>query len=888
MAKLSNKVIQMLAETIGERNKAGDTLAMDFLSRMQRAKDQGFDTSTVYYHGTNKDLSEFGAAGQQGEFEEYGDYIGKGIFGSKSPEVAERYALRSAKQGGGDPSIYPMYARMENPLTINRMKDFDDALKDFEPSKEFKDLYGEHLDPEQLRRYAFDDLSPQDQENYMRSQGFDSLIDNTYDQMAVMDPNQFRSVNAAFDPDKRESAGLLSGVGAGVGAAGLLAGAEETEAGPISKILNMSTAARKARAVEQGFDPETSFRGMPEPYDEEKLSHLTWTTKDPEYASAYAYGGADKTDTGRGGNVMPLNIKSERPFDFGFRSQFTDVKYGDMLDRLERGITQAYKDGKIGREEGLDLRDELIDLQDADTGEFKPVFEWWNDKPEMVDILKRAGYDSLTAKEGIGDNIGTTALFSPQQVRSVNAAFDPDKRESAGLLSGVGAGIGAAGLLGASQESDAAFIGKLAKTFSEPALDMADAMAKAGRSRDEIWEATGKEFGMPTYQDVDGAWKQEIDDSAMRMKYKERDKQVKALEDNLMLTAKSKGFNSPEFKEARSITQQMVTDINAPYRGEKIVRASQIYSNPELFEAYPELKNTRMQANYLGEKGGSLNTRTGDIKVSGGRKDLGSTVSHEFQHAIQEREGFAGGGSPEQFETAKARYNAESDAMGLREIIDETPDITDDELVAAYTEFWDEDAPRDLINYARQTDYKTLQGRLDEQYDVLGGVPDAADSFELYRRLAGEAESRNVQTRLPMSMGERVATPPWKTLDVPEGELKVMARPGGVKKSVGMAKRQRSRRSSRKRTRQAAGEDAFNQYMKKITSQKSNPYLDTIQGADVEAAGTLGNLLRAGKAAIKGSPAEILYPQGTEDYLNKLQYGDDIGVIDRILANPLL
>ena len=200
MAKLSNKVIQMLAETIGERNKAGDTLAMEFLSRMQRAKDQSFDTATGYYHGTNNDLSEWGAAGQQGEFEEYGDYIGKGIFGSKSPEVAERYALRSAKQGGGDPSIYPMYARMENPLTINRMKDFDDALKDFEPSKEFKDLYGEHLDPEQLRRYAFDDLSTQDQENYMRSQSFDSLIENTYEQMPVIDTHRYASVHGGIVP----------------------------------------------------------------------------------------------------------------------------------------------------------------------------------------------------------------------------------------------------------------------------------------------------------------------------------------------------------------------------------------------------------------------------------------------------------------------------------------------------------------------------------------------------------------------------------------------------------------------------------------------------------------------------------------------------------------
>ena len=38
---------------------------------------------------------------------------------------------------------------------------------------------------------------------------------------------------------------------------------------------------------------------------------------------------------------------------------------------------------------------------------------------------------------------------------------------------------------------------------------------------------------------------------------------------------------------------------------------------------------------------------------------------------------------------------------------------------------------------------------------------------EAYRRLAGEAEARNVQTRRNMSLEDRRAQPPWTTEDVP-------------------------------------------------------------------------------------------------------------------------
>ena len=51
----------------------------------------------------------------------------------------------------------------------------------------------------------------------------------------------------------------------------------------------------------------------------------------------------------------------------------------------------------------------------------------------------------------------------------------------------------------------------------------------------------------------------------------------------------------------------------------------------------------------------------------------------------------------------------------------------------------------------------------------LAQTPDMR--YKIYKRLAGEAEARNVQTRKDMTMDQRRAKPPWKTLDVPEDEL---------------------------------------------------------------------------------------------------------------------
>jgi hypothetical protein len=60
-------------------------------------------------------------------------------------------------------------------------------------------------------------------------------------------------------------------------------------------------------------------------------------------------------------------------------------------------------------------------------------------------------------------------------------------------------------------------------------------------------------------------------------------------------------------------------------------------------------------------------------------------------------------------------------------------------------------------------------------------------AHDKYERLAGEAEARNVQTRMDYTPEQRQAAAPWTTLDVPESELVVRGNSKGPMMSVSKA-----------------------------------------------------------------------------------------------------
>ena len=82
---------------------------------------------------------------------------------------------------------------------------------------------------------------------------------------------------------------------------------------------------------------------------------------------------------------------------------------------------------------------------------------------EVVDFLKTKGYDSMFLKESSGadEPFTTLAVFEPSDIRSVNAQFDPNNKDSSKILSSaapITAGLLGAGALGSSDEAQAGIL----------------------------------------------------------------------------------------------------------------------------------------------------------------------------------------------------------------------------------------------------------------------------------------------------------------------------------------------------------------------------------------------------------------------------------------------
>lgn len=210
------------------------------------------------------------------------------------------------------------------------------------------------------------------------------------------------------------------------------------------------------------------------------------------------------------------------------------------------------------------------------------------------------------------------------------------------------------------------------------------------------------------------------------------------------------------------------------------VKLPDILNHPALFKQYPELRdltisldNTIEGANFhrgMPEKGipPSININ-GELYAD----EFRSTIVHEIQHAIQEHEGFARGGSLNLAAKLKEEFRSQlSAAKQTPEVlrwIKEQNDILDTKTLKG----------NDLYNALKDHGQKAPETLKKLWDDPKGqGSPD-----EIYRRLTGEAEARLASKRLDMTAEQRKAEPPWVTLEKmlkDEGLLKEGQKPEDV------------------------------------------------------------------------------------------------------------
>ena len=166
-------------------------------------------------------------------------------------------------------------------------------------------------------------------------------------------------------------------------------------------------------------------------------------------------------------------------------------------------------------------------------------------------------------------------------------------------------------------------------------------------------------------------------------------------------------------------------------------KLSEVIDAPELFKAYPQLKDVRIETDAIMNdmpSNGEYNAKTNTITIHADElKYMNSILNHEIQHAIQSIEGFDRGGSPR--------------------------------LVRG-------EIKKRLAEVTKQIRQLRAEGREDEAKAIveknrgLYNAYQANDDYNSYKSLAGEVEARNVQERMNMTPEERRKSLAESTEDV--------------------------------------------------------------------------------------------------------------------------
>lgn len=272
------------------------------------------------------------------------------------------------------------------------------------------------------------------------------------------------------------------------------------------------------------------------------------------------------------------------------------------------------------------------------------------------------------------------------------------------------------GLLGMAEVG--MFVGAGSKAFDKAMAFAATKMEKKGATPQEIWKETG------TVRGPDGLWRQEISDKESFVKG------TKPFE-NVIMGAYDRGV----LKTGNQLYKTNVEDV--------------MYHNP-LKEAYPELMEIETQMmRKNSDARGSLSVG-GENQVMQVRGDLPanearSTMLHELQHAIQEKEGFGVGG------------NVNTMARLKSTVMDKIGELNSQ-----------------MGSYSKAMDASTdpaEKALLRQQYDAameerMNLVPFAQlDPKDAYRALIGEAEARLTQTRRDLTPEQRKQFFPFEMQD---------------------------------------------------------------------------------------------------------------------------
>jgi hypothetical protein len=382
-----------------------------------------------------------------------------------------------------------------------------------------------------------------------------------------------------------------------------------------------------------------------------------------------------------------------------------------------------------------------------------------NPRP-VLDIIKDFVGEQFDKFKGALTAPGDAWLgkLDPSSPQGIERAFN-----LAGLMVGGPAPVAAK----AADGTLGSFMGVRSKTINKTELYKAQEMEMNGVHPDEIWSETG------TFRGADGRWRQEIDDSKATLNNKAFDHTITPA------VGGSDGMGQGGWGSGGGLEALHTVSLKSKptdfFGAKKPVMLDQVLNHPELFQAYPHLKQIKVEPlpaylrdkNILGQMSsdGTLSL-TNDLHPDFAR----SVILHEVQHDIQNMEGFAMGGNAQNFlprELPKAKEDfikARDETMAKMEIKDaglwkkvvraEMDGIVPPRLVDQL----------EILKLKHPEDYKRMVNIVKSEKLIEEAEIEAHTS---YKRLMGEVEARNVQTRMMFNKLSRKTSPPKSTEDVP-------------------------------------------------------------------------------------------------------------------------
>ncbi len=361
----------------------------------------------------------------------------------------------------------------------------------------------------------------------------------------------------------------------------------------------------------------------------------------------------------------------------------------------------------------LDLSDEEKAAQQRALMNYSSDLARQQARQEAFDALGQTLPAQMAKSAYLGARSFGDALYGKLDVRSPEAI--DRMADLAGMVMLGGMPLGHQAAKQAASEGAALvgmFAGPSAKTADLSALKVAQEMAKAGASREDIFGKTG------WFQGADAKWRFEIPDN----------------------TSFYRGLPAQD--------------------GDTVGRQ---FSHQLLYDAYPDMAKinhyTMQERGVIGGKqrgeyrAGYDPSNQSQAQILIGGPDKGSTMLHELQHAVQNQEGFARGGNTIGLQKGTPAWEIYQERLAAMS----TPlSIENYAAVAGFNSV--EEAKKSYKEYLKIIKKPSREAdRAAQEYAVENA----------YRRLAGEVEARNVQKRVDMTPEQRKATPPWVTEDVP-------------------------------------------------------------------------------------------------------------------------